>query len=236
MKHLLTIIILSSCININAQKKENFNDYFKKNYSRLDLEYFIFYEAELINCMADTSFRKNFTRDVKNQVRKIQTFSSVESSERKILLNVLYRRINAMIVQNKELTDSKSFLLNQLSEFKELDFAVDFNLLEKRLDPKKRGMPFGDEECSYDFSLFIFFVHDPELYVRVITDSPIIGSADKKILFPIKCFYEELSPLSLEVKKRTQRETLEILKKYRGSKYDSIRNMILNADLNAKFN
>jgi hypothetical protein len=38
----------------DAQKESDLNEYFKKNYSRLDLEYFIFYEAELVSCMLDT--------------------------------------------------------------------------------------------------------------------------------------------------------------------------------------
>lgn len=235
MKYLFTVILFVSCININAQKKEDFTEYFKKNYTRLDLEYFIFYETELINCMIDTSFQKRFSRDMENQMRKVQTSLSSQANERRVFLNILYERINRTVIQNKEQMHAKAFLLNQLSEFKNLDFVVDFDLLEKRLDPKKRGMPFGDEECSYDFSLFIFFIYDPELCVKVTTESAIVSSISKKVLFPTKCFFEELSPLSMGVKKNTQQELLTILNKYNGSKYDSIRNRILNADLNAKF-
>jgi hypothetical protein len=235
MKYVLVAFVLVSCSSMNAQNKSDLNEYFKKNYSRLDLEYFIFYEGELVSCMLDTAYRTKFKNDLKNQIKRIQTSSKEESREREVFLNILYRRIEATKTQDKESMDSRSFLLNQLREFKKLDFVPDFQSLENRLDPKKRGLPFGDEECSLDFSLFIFFIYNPELYIKVVTESKIINPSNKKILFPTKCFLEELSPVSLAVKERTRQELLAILDKYKGAGYDAIRSKIQKADLNAKF-
>lgn len=226
-------LMLLSCSG-SAQKLITTN-YFKKNYSRLNLEYFIFYENELIEYTADSVGKVNFKRDVKTQIARINQSSVNETKQRKIFLHTLYSRIQAKVVSSKTLEESKSFLLSQLAQFKSLDFVVNFKLIEERLDPKKRGMPFGDEECDVDYSHFIFFMYNPELYVKVVAESKIINPTGKMI-FPTTCFLEELSPFPLELRKSTQAQLIKYVSHYKGKNFEDLRRVIQNADLNAHYN
>lgn len=235
MKYIFTIAIITIlCYGTVAQKNSESAPYLKENYSSLNLEYFIFYESELIGCMIDTVYRSKFKGDIKNQIRKIDNSKVDLAKERKIFLNILYNRIKATKVSGKDSTESKSFLLVQLSQFKSLDFPVDRKLLEARLNPKKRGMPFGDEECDIDYSLYVFFLYNPELYLKVITESKIVNPSGK-ILFPTKCFLEELSYLPIDLKKRTQAQMLKTIANYKGANFDLLRKKIQKADLNAHY-
>ena len=237
MKYALIMVLavfLFSYDNIVAQSDAKSLNYFKKNYSRLNLEYFIFYERELIGCTLDTVYRAKFKRDIANQIKRIKTSNIDEAKERKVFLNILYSRINETKISGGDSIESKTFLLSQISQFKKLNFSVDYKYWETRLNPKRRGMPFGDEECDVDYSLFIFFVYNPELYLKVITESK-VANPSGKIIFPNKCFLEELSYFPLDIKKRTQTHFLEFISSYKGANFDLLRKKIEKADLSAHY-
>jgi hypothetical protein len=233
MKTFATLFVVVITINLGACQTNT--NYFKDNFRSIDLEYFIFHEFALVECVSDTSIRKHFEHRINDEVQKIKVSDVVISKERKIFLHLLYNRIKVTKIIGKELKLSKGYLLEKLNAFKTLDFSLDYNLIEERLNPQTRGMPFGDEECSIDISLLIFFAYNPKLYIDVVTTSKTV-KAIGKMRFPAKCFLEELSYLPQDLKKKTQGEMLKLLDNYQGGNFDALRNRIKNANLKAHYN
>jgi hypothetical protein len=236
MKNLVLIFIFCFVVisgSLAQTKKETIN-YLKDNCCRFNLEYYIFFEPELIEIMTDTTYRMKFEPVIDQQIRKAKKSNSESAKERKLFLHLFYNRVNEVVANDKKSIDGKNYLLDKLAAFKKLEFSVDKKFIEDRLNPKRRGLPFGDEECDLDYSLYTFFLYDPNLYVDVIMNSR-IANPNGKMLFPTKCFLEELSDLPVNVKTSVQSQCLKIIANYKGANFDLLRIKIQKADLNARY-
>lgn len=220
----------SSC----AQSDQTIVQFMNENLSQLSLSYILFFESELIECCGDSLHRKDFEIEIARQKAKIASEEMNEVKERQIFLHLLYNRISETTVSTPSQVKTKEFLMSQLSDFKSLKFTVDDEFIIDRLNPQKRGLPFGDEECDVDFSYYVFFLYDPKLYVHIMKTNRIVNPSGK-VKFPISCYLEELSSVPVEMKKRVQQEVLKMLEGFEGQEFEDLRNKIKRANLNATF-
>ena len=216
-----------------SQTDKKVVDYLNKRFNRMNLSSIVFFEPELVEYCIDSTHRLEMNKELERQKHWIKEDSKESAMERIIFLSILRERISKVNAGNEEMKESKAFLIRNLKEF-QIDFPVDRTLIENRLNPTKRGLPYGDEECDEDFSYFVFFLHDPNLYVTVLKQSKTI-SPKGDIKFPTTCTLEELSHVPMVMKKRTQSGLLKILDKYQGQDFDTLRNKIKKADLSAHY-
>jgi hypothetical protein len=230
------VLILTLLITITAcgQPSQAVVKQLKDNISRTSLRKIYFFETELISVCEDTSIRKAVVKKINEQYKKLQREDLPSQKERTIFLTLLRKRIAETNTTTTSQNKIKMLLVQRLSG-SNIDFKVDIRLMEERLDPEKRGMPFGDEECDEDFSKLIFFLYDPQLYVQAMKHSKIINPSGE-LTFPSTCTLEELTSLPIFMKKRVQSELLKLLDQYSGPDYDQLRKILKKADLNASYN
>ena len=232
---LLCIGILLLTIQAYSQSNSEIVNFLNENFKSFSLRYILFSERELIEFCQDSAHRLEFVKKIARQTERLKQDEPESVKERELFLNILYRRVEKVKVKSNPSRDCKRFVLDLLHPYSKLNFEVDEMLIETRFDPKKRGLPFGDEECDKDFSYYIFFIHNPVLYIDVLENNR-TANPSGKIYFPTTCFLEELNYTPLAMKKQVQAGLLELLKGYKGHGFEIIRSKIKNADLTASFN
>jgi hypothetical protein len=233
MKQTITIAAFLLSFTACSQPNQEVVKHFKDNILRTSLRKMYFFEPELIALCQDTAIRKKVSEKILQQYNKIQGEDILARKERIIFLTLLRNRIKGTNTQTVVQDQSKQFLLAQFFESK-INFTIDDKLMEERTNPKKRGLPFGDEECDEEFSYLVFFLHDPSLYVSVMKHSK-IANPSRKMMFPTTCTLKELNNSPILMKRRVQSELLKILNAYQGSDYNLLKQIIRDADLNAKY-
>jgi hypothetical protein len=233
-KLIIVACLICTVASSQVQTDKEVLTFISKRFNRVNLSYLIFFEPEMIEYCTDSTNRNNMTKELLQQAKWIDEGNNESAIERKVFLSILRSRIKKFQVEDNEMQKSKAFLLNELSAFSYDSSVVNEQLLENRFNPKKRGLPYGDEECDVDFSFYVFFLYDPTLYINVLKNNR-VANPSGKISFPTTCFLEELNNTPLIMKKRTQNELLKILDKYNGADYEILRGEIKKADLSAKF-
>jgi hypothetical protein len=233
MKTKLLLMFILTQTDVPAQIDKTVVEYLNKNFKTTSLHYLIFFEPELIEFSQDSNNWNDVIKEIKRQRQNLSTDSESARKERRVFLTLLRNRINKTKVITPAQSERKKLLLEQLQQFK-VEFTVDEKLLEDRFNPMNRGLPYGDEECDIEYSLYTFFIYDPMLYVKTMKDNK-IANPSGKIRFPRACFLGELSYVPMAMKKRVQQELLLILNKYKGAEYDIFRNRIKKADLSATY-
>lgn len=165
----------------------------KKYYNISD---FLFSPDELILLCEDSTGRASFTRNLARYAPKNSQNSSLDK-EKKVLITSIYSQIKSIETERKAQLESKSFIEDLL-----IPYLVDFDVDEKLLIERFKWDESRAETCDIENSLYVFFVYDPQLYIKV-------AKSDKELSnnpypFPFSCTLENPNiprPVRINMKK-----------------------------------
>lgn len=222
-KYLLAISIYLMAISLQAQSNSEVFSFFKKRFSNMNEYEFLFLEKELVEYCKDSIGMKNFVKIINDRKKWFKKYKDEEVKEYKVLFSILNARVQTIGVNDKRGVDSKTFIENQLKEFK-VDFPIDDNLLLKLFDYKNRDIA-TMEECDVATSNFIFFVNDPMQYVRFFKKYKLADYNINKRAHFIGCILEDYN-VPVQIRKRIQIELLNLIQKYKDPSITKIYNDI----------
>jgi len=226
LKILATITIITICITSQAQIDDKIVSYFQ-NAININPENFLFTPSEVIVLCNDSVGRKKFEKTINWVKNVIQTASIDEAKERKVLLSLISNKINATQVTDPGSIESKLFIQKLLSSVT-IDFEVNEELLMKRFNTKN-----DVSYCSRCISMYIFFIYNPELYVKVRSQKKDFVSSN--IHFPLTYILQDCNT-TIEITKKIQRGLLELIKDNNNAVIKKIYTEIDGCDLTNRCN
>jgi hypothetical protein len=222
---LLSVILLhfSSC---TAQKNQVILDYFQRA-SAWGLQDFIFTTPELIELCKDSVNIQKLEEAVTRVEKAIGKGSRGLSVELALSMKILWGKVTETQIDSKQDGLSKVFLEKRLSKFN-VPLEVTEELVETRFS--------ADEDltfCTACTSMYIFLIHDPELYIRVRSKED--GFISSQVHFPNAYILQDCNR-PIELMKRIQGGLLARIEKFDDPLLKKVYTEIENCDLSDRCN
>jgi len=166
---------------------------------------FLFSPKELIRLCEDSTGRSSFTRNFIRYAPSNSKNSSVEK-EKKVLVTSLYSQIESIKTDRKAQSESKKYLLDLL-----IPYLVDFDVDERLLADRFKWDESRAETCDIENSLYVFFVYDPQLYIKVIKLDKDLSKNPNP--FPFSCTLENPN-IPIPIRTNMRRGLLDQIQKY----------------------
>lgn len=216
MKKLILIYILFSLTGIvgTCQKNSNQGEVLKSLESkilRMEFSTILFLTQELIEICQDTANRSRFNRYLKNY-NDFKRITAEDEKEHHLSLYILYHQIFAIQSKDKDILESREYLLTSLSNYSAIDFEIDAELILKQLNYTKRSIINNYDEGVTNESWLIFFNYDPVLLKSVLKNSGKDEDWETASLRICNSFRENSIPVS--VRHRLKRNVTSFLDKY----------------------
>lgn len=196
IKILIYAAFFLSAFNCHPQNKETqLQVDFENEFNNIDFEFFLFFENELVSICSDSAAVSKFSGLLKSY-EKHNKKTEDDIKEAKLLLQMLYNRINAITPNNQIVTEGKQTLLNILRDYKKLDFKISKDLILTQVDGAKRNLVNGYEEGTVVKSWLIFFYHNPVFFKSVLVDGGKVKSWEKADIMLCNIFRQNELPFS----------------------------------------
>lgn len=207
MKKIMSIISITQLLLIvacssSAQSDSPALKVLKNSFENTDTYELIFLEKDLINFCLDSVGKNRFIKKINNKRQFIARNEDQRSKTELLILNILFKRIQQLEFEKKTQIESKMFLLNELQSFK-LNFKVDEELASNLFDHKKRNIQ-TKEVCDVGVSMYVIFIYNPKLYIKVLKQKG-------EIYFPNKCTIQEYDR-AIEYRTKMKSGLLDMLK------------------------
>jgi len=201
------LFILLSCFPSGAQVDKEVLKELKNDFDNIDTYEFIFVERELIEYCKDTIGRDLFFKRMLYHKKHIEKRTDTSVKTELLMLDVLRSRIKSVNVSDQASRVSKSFLEQQLEGLKP-DFQINEKVVSELFDRNKRDKA-TMEVCDVGIAMYIVFIYNPSLYVKVLKESKMVND-EEKVFFPIKCTLQEYDR-SIVLRSKMKKGLIELL-------------------------
>lgn len=165
----------------------------------LDFEHSLFTPNELIEYCTDSLGKEVFLKSI-GFIRDELLSNSPYALEQKVLMTMIKSNIDSVAVESHRQKESKNFISGLLEEFQLSQEVDDSIVLERFMEEDEVSY------CSSCISMYIFFVYDPELYIRVRKKEK--GFLNAGIHFPLAYILQNCD-IPIEVAAKMKRGLLE---------------------------
>lgn len=192
----------------------------------------IFMENELIVLCQDSIGQDMIKKRFDGLKKVIPKMQDSKRDTELLALSILKERITLIKTSNEKENESQIFLENQLKNF-EFNFTIDETFVSKLFDENKRDLS-TKEPCDVGVSMYVIFIKDPMLYIKVLKENKKINP-DGKIYFPLNCTLKEYDkPEAIRMKmKLGLMESLDSRKKEKD--FDKIYSLISKAKVDGSY-
>lgn len=214
---LLNLLFLSSY----SQTNEKIVFYFK-NKKIIDPIQFLFTPNELIELCKDSIGKATFIKSIKWVNNYIKSTNIDEAKEKKTLMVLIKNKISSLKLDDDKSIASKLFIAKMLNSFS-VNFQIDENYLYNRFNTK-------DEQsfCNTCISMYIFFVYDPDLYVKIRSKEKNFISS--QVHFPLAYILQDCN-IPIEIISKMQNGLLEKIKNNNEPIFKKISSEIKECDI-----